>query len=197
MISETELLILAAAGAAYIVVAAVVIAVRVRRNKEPRYFREFLKLAFFLYIVFLLRLTILPAFHIRRGYLSVNLVPFQTISGYIGSVFSGDVSLGVIRENLLGNIALFVPMGLLAPAIWPRFRRLWKAVLFGMLFSAGIELAQLAFSLLGMLYRTTDVDDVILNTSGALMGYGLYALIRLMIPSRTARASKAGPPADN
>lgn len=192
MISDTELLLFAAAGVAYIVVTAILIAVRVRKGKEPRYIRELLKLAFFLYLAFLLRLTVLPAFRIGAGYLSVNLVPFRTITDYIGFISSQEVGFGVIRANLLGNVLLFVPIGLLTPAIWPNFRRLWKAALFGLLLSVGIELTQMTFSLLGMLFRTTDVDDVILNTSGALIGYALFALVRLILPSRTARVSKAG-----
>jgi glycopeptide antibiotics resistance protein len=194
MISDTDLLLLAAAAAAYIAVAAAVLALRQRKGKKPRYFREALKLVFFLYAAMLLKLTILPAFGFYgMGYLSVNLVPFRTISGYIGFIYSQEINFNIIRDNLLGNVAVFLPMGLLVPAIWPKLGRFWKTLLFGMLFSVGIELAQLAFSLLGMIYRTTDVDDVLLNTLGAAIGYGLFALVKLIMPSRFFRVPKAPP----
>jgi glycopeptide antibiotics resistance protein len=84
--------------------------------------------------------------------------------------------MGLIIDNLLGNILAFIPMGLLVPAIWPQLRHLWKTLLFGMLFSFGIELTQLSFSILGLMFRSADIDDIILNTVGAIAGYGFFVL---------------------
>lgn len=67
------------------------------------------------------------------------------------------------------NIMLFVPFGFLLPMISERFRSLWLTTVTGFVFSAGIETMQ---------YITgrglTEVDDVINNTAGALIGYILY-----------------------
>ena len=67
------------------------------------------------------------------------------------------------------NILLFVPFGFLLPIISERFRSFWLTTVTGFVFSAGIETMQ---------YITgrglTEVDDVINNTAGALIGYILY-----------------------
>ncbi len=72
--------------------------------------------------------------------------------------------------NFLGNILVFVPLGLMTPLLWERFRRFWKVLLLGAGVSLGIETLQL------LLPRGTDVDDVWLNTLGAALGYGLWRL---------------------
>ena len=70
------------------------------------------------------------------------------------------------------NIMLFVPFGFLLPMISERFRSLWLTAVIGFMFSAGIETMQ---------YITgrglTEVDDVINNTAGALIGYILYVTV--------------------
>ena len=77
------------------------------------------------------------------------------------------------RRLLAGNVLVFIPFGLLLPAIWPRLARLWRIALAGLLFSAAIELSQLGISLLlGYWYRMADIDDVLLNVGGVLLGYG-------------------------
>ncbi len=73
------------------------------------------------------------------------------------------------------NILLFVPFGLMLPMLSERFRSLWLTTLTGFIFSAGIETMQ---------YITgrglTEVDDVINNTAGALVGYILYVTVMLI-----------------
>jgi glycopeptide antibiotics resistance protein len=70
---------------------------------------------------------------------------------------------------------VFVPFGLLMPLIFPRLASLRRMALAGLLFSLAIELSQLAVSLaVGSWYRMTDVDDVMLNVVGVLLGYALF-----------------------
>ncbi len=66
--------------------------------------------------------------------------------------------------NTVGNVALFVPYGLVLGLIFTR-ERLIKAGAAGAAFSVGIELIQLL-----MPNRWTDIDDVLLNTLGSLLG---------------------------
>jgi glycopeptide antibiotics resistance protein len=101
-----------------------------------------------------------------------NLVPFQEIRRYLH--FAGRI--GEIRAllNLAGNVIGFMPFG----ALWPllqigdRKAGFWKTALLGMELSLFIEIAQLVLRA-----GSCDVDDVILNTLGACMGYGLYRWI--------------------
>ena len=85
----------------------------------------------------------------------VNLLPF-----------SKEIN---VRQYLL-NVFLFVPLGVLLPLLWPHTGKLRYSILAGFAFSLLIELSQLCNQ------RATDVDDLIMNTLGALLGYLLYAL---------------------
>lgn len=76
--------------------------------------------------------------------------------------FAGLVS--GLEERAL-NILLFVPLGFLLPAIWPRFRRPGMTILTGLILSAAIEAAQL------FTFRVTDINDLITNTMGTALGY--------------------------
>ena len=68
-------------------------------------------------------------------------------------------------KNTFLNIALFVPLGILLPILWKPFRDPKKALGFGFGASLLIELAQI-FTL-----RTTDINDLIANTLGTLLGW--------------------------
>ncbi len=88
---------------------------------------------------------------------------------------------------LAGNVLVFVPFGFLLPAIWPRLRRAWIMLLAGVAFSSAIELAQLGVSLyLGYWYRMSDVDDVLLNTCGVLLGFAAFVLLSRVSGRRRA-----------
>lgn len=91
---------------------------------------------------------------VRAG--EVNLLPF-----------SRDIDL----TGYVLNILLFVPLGFLLPVISPRSGKLTYMVLFGFCFSLLIEISQLCN------HRRTDVDDLIMNTIGAVIGYLLYAIL--------------------
>lgn len=89
----------------------------------------------------------------------VNLLPF-----------SKDIDL----TGYLLNILLFVPLGFLVPVIWQKSGKLPYMLLFGFCFSLLIEISQLCN------HRRTDVDDLIMNTMGAIFGYFLYVLFKKM-----------------
>lgn len=127
------------------------------------------RLAAATYAVALIALTMLPLG--TYPYPPPNPYPFATI----GQLFGRDgVDLSVLRL-IVGNVLAFVPLGILTPLLAPR-RRSWLFVLaVGLIVSAAIELGQLGLSgLLGYTYRQSDVDDVILNVIGALLGYALF-----------------------
>lgn len=80
---------------------------------------------------------------------------------------------------MVANIGMFLPIGF-CPAILWRKGRLWKGVLMGLGTSLFIETAQL------FLPRSSDVDDLILNTAGAVAGYLLSLPVRALCPGLTA-----------
>jgi glycopeptide antibiotics resistance protein len=71
-----------------------------------------------------------------------------------------------------GNVALFLPFGFLLPLLAPRMDRWWRTVGAGFALSAAIELTQLAFPGL----RRPDVNDVLMNTLGAALGFAAHRL---------------------
>ena len=75
--------------------------------------------------------------------------------------------------NVIGNVAMFIPSGIVLPIIYKRLDTFLKVLLAGGSISLCIEIIQLPFSV-----RATDIDDLILNVVGVVMGYGIYALIR-------------------
>jgi glycopeptide antibiotics resistance protein len=80
--------------------------------------------------------------------------------------------------NLIGNTAMFIPLGIVWPAVFKKLNTHGKVIAAGIGVSLSIEILQLPF-----FGRATDIDDLILNSVGFLMGYGLYLLIR-SIPKR-------------
>ena len=78
-----------------------------------------------------------------------------------------------------GNVLTLVPFGFLLPFAAPRLATWPRMVGAALVFPVGIELAQLAVSLLlGYSYRATEVDDVLLNFAGVLIGYALSVTLR-------------------
>ena len=99
---------------------------------------------------------------------NTNLTPLLTIRNYLYTLIHSD-SQYMVRHcfiNLAGNVLLFVPAGWLLPKLWSRQRNLFRffATCLGAIFL--VEVLQL-FTLLGRL----DVDDMILNLSGMVLGF--------------------------
>ncbi len=87
---------------------------------------------------------------------------------------------------LIGNLVAFMPLGMLVPQITGR-RSLLMVFVVGLALSFAIEAGQLAISIaLGFAYRSADIDDVIVNVAGAVVGYLIYVVVMAM------RARKAG-----
>ena len=81
--------------------------------------------------------------------------------------------------NLIGNTAMFLPLGIVWPAVFKKLNTHGKVILAGVGVSLTIEVLQLPF-----FGRSTDIDDLILNTLGFLIGYGIYLLVRKLRKGR-------------
>lgn len=102
----------------------------------------------------------------------VNLIPLGSISELGRPELRADV-----MGQVVGNVLLFVPFGMLLPMTATRFRTLKSLFTTGLLVSAGIEIAQLVFVLGRLMDRAADVDDVLLNTLGAVLGFAIWLLL--------------------
>ncbi len=115
-----------------------------------------------------------------------NFVPWHTVGNYwdvltrpeyyiqkweAASVYRYQACIALI--NILGNIAMFVPLGAFLPAMWPKLQRAWKAMPVGFLSIVLVEICQLL-----TLRGRCDVDDVLLNMMGITAGYGIWRLVQ-------------------
>jgi len=117
-------------------------------------------------------LTMFPNMYLGTGIAKGghNFTPFLMIKEIFldGSVFSAIV-------NNIGNIAMFIPFGLLYPLTFPKKSSFLPVLLAGAGLSCSIEMIQWF-----MENRWSDIDDLILNTFGTVLGYGIYRGIRRM-----------------
>nr|WP_207952754.1 VanZ family protein [Paenibacillus agricola] len=101
----------------------------------------------------------------------MNLVPFKTIGNYISGYRYYNFDTWII--NLFGNVAAFIPFGLLVPLIFPRvqgyFQIIWRFTLALLL----VEATQWVFKV-----GSFDVDDILLNVLGALLGFAMLQRLR-------------------
>lgn len=139
--------------------------------------REITVLLFMLYMVFLASVTIVNFnfVHDLHGvfgfFTKINLIPFKQIfEAYDIAKTMPGYDFSYFLLNIGGNIALFIPFGFMIPLLWNITIR--KTILYGFLASCSIEILQLPF------IRGTDIDDVLLNTVGIVVGCLIYYVIR-------------------
>ncbi len=113
-----------------------------------------------------------------------NLLPFREIHRYL--CYRKLLGVRLVTLNLVGNVVGFLPFGALVPLLSRSMRKAWRIGLLSMEISALIEGAQFLFGV-----GCCDVDDVILNTVGGLLGYAVYrAADRLYSRMRIGRRTE-------
>ena len=165
------------------------------RQKQTPTLELMAQLAFAFYLSRVLALTLFP-FAIDARMLEAerlefsqgigqrnNFVLFQTVRSTWGWTFG---------RQIIGNLVLLFPLGLLGPLLVDRLRRsplLSIAVV--IVTSIGIELSQLFFSqILGYRFKSFDVDDLWLNSIGGIAGVALSPLLRRRRVGRPTRRSR-------
>jgi len=104
-----------------------------------------------------------------RGMSGDNVVPFATIISQLQ-----HLSLSTVRQ-LGGNVLALMPLGIYGPELWPALRDWRRFVMVAVAVGVGIELAQYAGSVMeGFSYRITDVDDAIMNATGAVAAFFVW-----------------------
>ncbi|MEH7107720.1 VanZ family protein [Bacillus sp. JJ1764] len=104
---------------------------------------------------------------------SNNFVPFKTIYFYL---YLADVNVSIRMENLIGNVIGFVPFGFILPFLSKNFQKLSAVAVATFCLSLTYEMLQLIFE-----FGSFDVDDLILNTVGGILGYLPYKITNLFI----------------
>lgn len=163
-----------------------------RRGLQSGLVREIGLFVFVLFCAGLAALTVFPSnfwtvSHWREAFQGLRpffpITPLSQSVGYIGwtpTLFRGD-TLGEWGFYMVAaNALIFVPIGFFANLLWRR-PRWWRGLAVGFCVSLVIEFLQLFVN------RSTDVDDLILNTTGAFLGGLIALLLGKLVPKLTSR----------
>lgn len=159
-----------------------------KRNKEEKFFgfREFMTLIFRFYILMVIIVTFFPL--VIGGYVgqpSMNIVPvFNTIKDiYKVPIGMESYMVRFWIKNILGNILLLLPLGIFLPMCFKRLRSFKSTVITCALVSLSIEVVQYISMYFGN-FRSCDIDDIILNTLGGMIGFIIYKVINKKVDLR-------------
>lgn len=122
-------------------------------------YQELLMLAFIIYILCL--------FHVVTfqdvNYGTNNFIPFKEILRY-------DIGTNKFIKNIIGNIIMFIPYGFFA-SYYLKNKKASIIIILSLIVSSTIEIVQLYIG------RVFDIDDVILNVFGGILGYLIYMIL--------------------
>lgn len=124
------------------------------------FYQELFMLSFILYILCLFQVV---TFQDVVNWSSNNFVPFQEILRY-------DIGSRLFFRNVLGNMILFLPYGFFA-SFYLKLKKVSSVFFLTLIASVSIETMQLAIG------RVFDVDDIILNLLGGIIGFGIYYIL--------------------
>ena len=175
----------------YVLVAGIIGLFEIYSGYDPMVIYAALALGVLVLIVFFLKIYIDHPKSTNRKMLIIFgvyfcVVAYATIFMRIGSVDTSilttpfdDIQRAFIQgdpelvKHFLLNVAMFVPFGYLIPATNPKYLRKWSfAMMGGLIVSTVIESCQMLFQL-----GQSDVDDIIANTLGAVIGYAIVRFV--------------------
>ncbi|MCR5702597.1 MAG: VanZ family protein [Lachnospiraceae bacterium] len=142
--------------------------------KKRTIIRIISRILFVIYMIFLVYFLFLSdGFGRHSGKDTYNLVPFREIQRFV--VYWNQIGFYYASINLLGNVVAFMPFGALIRWVLNKRVRWYEAGLYTLLFSLMVEICQRI-----MMVGVFDVDDIILNTTGGLLGFLVYYILLLI-----------------
>lgn len=153
--------------------------------RKTRALRAFGKVLFLLYVGFLIYFLFLAEWYGRTGVSEeyrYNLELFREIKRFI--IYRDQLGAFAVFANLAGNILIFMPYGFFI-SMASRSRGFFKTLFFSMGLSLCVEITQL-FSRVG----SFDVDDILLNTVGGVVGYIIFLICNAIRRKHYARNRK-------
>lgn len=130
------------------------------KNKEQVTFYK--ELMIYLFIIYILCLFYVVTFH-DVSWSESNFTPFKEILRY-------NVGSKLFFKNVIGNMVLFVPFGFFV-SYFLKLEKIYSITFFTVITSVTIEVTQL------LIGRVFDIDDLLLNLIGGIVGFGIYRLI--------------------
>ena len=166
-----------------------IIVVAIMLKKEYSYGRILSAAIFVLYLTSVISLTFFPIrfsktidpdFNIFKY--NLKLIPFENII-----LFIKRGHLGYFLVQIGGNFLMTIPFGALLPIVYKAKKQIYYPIIF-FCFTFCIEVTQLLIgAILNTYYRTADVDDIILNFTGAMLGYLIFRIIQRISPKKSNR----------
>lgn len=114
--------------------------------------------------------------------MNTNIIPFQNTYTYL--MESHQYNLDIVLQNTIGNILIFIPLGFFFILLFRKFGTILKVAMAGFTVTAAIEVTQF-FLQIGQF----DVDDILLNTMGTIVGGIIFKASNKT--SRFLKASKS------
>ncbi|MBR4830632.1 MAG: VanZ family protein [Bacilli bacterium] len=145
-----------------VVIVAIRIAYLIINKKEFVFYRELFLLAFVVYSISLFYVVTFE----DNNYGTNNFIPFREITRY-------EFLSSYFIKNVLGNVILFLPFGYFVSTLI-KTRKPYAILLISIITSLTIEITQY------LIGRTFDIDDIILNVIGCVLGYLFYLVIYVL-----------------
>ncbi len=123
-------------------------------------YKELLMLCFVIYILCLFQVV---TFQDTVSWSTNNFIPFREITRY-------SFGSRLFLKNVLGNMLLFLPFGFFT-SYYLDVKKLYIPIFLTMIASCSIECVQM------LIGRVFDIDDIILNIFGGLLGYSVYYML--------------------
>ena len=156
--------------------------VEIKKSKDAQEKSEirnfFFILLFIIYCLLLITILFLNNEYRMGGFQNINtfskehfetsnLIPFATIIEYVIGVISNDINTSIVIINFATNLLLFAPMGFFIPVLFQsKIKNIKQFVIMIIILTLIVEILQF------ITYRgSTDIDDIILNTIGAVIMY--------------------------
>lgn len=156
------------------------------KNKKVNWKRELQLILVYICIVVVTRFTFFPFYKVhgkvqplifesaKALQFRINWIPLVNLLDY--------PEMRDILINIIGNTTMFIPLGIVWPSVFKGLNTHKKVILSGVAVSLCIEILQLPFY-----DRVTDIDDLLLNSLGFIIGYLLYVLTKFIV----AKANKS------
>ena len=144
-----------------VVLVSIRLAYLIKNRKHLVLYKELLTLSFIIYILCLFQIV---TFQDDVIWSSNNFIPFKEILRY-------DIGSKLFFKNVLGNVFLFIPFGVFT-TYYLNNKKIYPTIILSIIASVAIEVVQMSIG------RVFDIDDIILNMCGGIVGFYVYELYK-------------------
>ncbi len=153
--------------------------------KKAKGIRVVGKILFVLYVAFILYFLLISDWYGREGHLAeytYNLELFKEIKRFWN--YRESLGFFIVFSNLVGNVLIFIPLGFIIP-VASKYRSFISSTTYSFLLSLFVEVFQLITRV-----GSFDVDDLLLNTLGGMLGYVVFILCNVVRRIYVTKKSK-------